>query len=112
MCALEVLDHLERRLVPTDLFLCEAFIPDALVTTLPVSSLPDDWASSPAGEGTWRLGMSWLAKEEHLALRVTRTADPRSFNVLNNPLHPEAHQVSAVSCEPWTPDSCLLESAD
>ena len=112
VCALEILVHLDRQLVPTDFFLCEAFIPDELITTLPVSSLPDDWASWPAGKGTRRLGMSWLAKEEHLALRVPSAAAPRSFNVLINPLHPEAHQVRAISREPWTPDSRLLVSAD
>lgn len=108
VCAMEVLVHLDRQLVPTDLLLCEAAIPDSSFSTLSADALSDDWAAWPPGQETRTLGMRWLAEAQHLALRVPSAAAPRSFNILLNPAHRDARLIRPISAEPWLPDGRLL----
>ena len=109
VCALEVLVHLDRSLVPADLVLCSAALPDEGVETLPQESLPDGWDSWPPPHATRTIGAAWLQGCRSLALRVPSAAAPQSFNILLNPQHPLMRALVPGSCEPWTPDDRFFE---
>jgi RES domain-containing protein len=100
---------LDRALVPEDLYLCEAEIPDELVASFPLSKLPSDWAHYPPGEGTRQIGVAWLASTESVALRVPSVVAPDSFNILLNPTHPDSVHIVAGECAAWSPDARLFD---
>lgn len=110
ICALEVLVHLDRTMIPDDLYLCEAEFPDELVTPLDASRLPQGWTSWPPMQATRDMGTAWLTEGRTSALRVPSAAAPRSFNVLLNPAHPDLRHLNPLASEPWTPDSRLMIS--
>lgn len=85
---LEVLVHIEvTRLedLPTHYTLLKV-VGATSVTDCP--AMPDDWVDTPAV--TRRVGDEWLSKGGTALLRVPSAIIPGVWNLLLNPLHPEA----------------------
>ena len=94
---MEVLVNLELDAVrlPGRYMLLKAEAPDDMqVKRIDVSSLPDAWTadlaiSRSAGDG-------WLEGGESALLEVPSAIVPDTFNILFNPLHPEAGRMRVV----------------
>ncbi len=84
--------------VPRDAYaLLEVDCPDGLVTTLARSRWPRRWDAVPFSPATQRLGDRWLAAGRGVALRVPSVHSGSDFNVLLNPVHPDARRLRIVS---------------
>jgi RES domain-containing protein len=94
---LEVLVHLKDRgqELPYTFALSEIQAPDHLATReiLPLAEV--DWKERPGS--TQRIGDTWLASRETPLARVPSAIMPRTWNILLNPEHPDAPQVTIVS---------------
>lgn len=89
---LEACVHTSANDVPPSYTLLEVDVPAGVFPeNLDVSALPGDWADHP--ELTRELGSGWLRSMRSVLLRVPSALVPATFNVLLNPLHPDAGQV-------------------
>ena len=107
-CALEMLVHLSRNVMPDDLMLCAAEVPEQDIATLNPALLPDDWAVYPPSDTTKQLGLNWLISGTSPGLRVPSAVAPDSFNILLNPEHPSASGIKPCDAKPWRPDPRLF----
>jgi RES domain-containing protein len=106
----EALVHLELdpNYLPRHYKLLKAEAPDNLsFRNITRQDLPDDWVNDAVATRT--LGDGWLASLATALLRVPSAIVPESFNVLLNPLHPDAAKVVVVDYREWPWDRRLLE---
>lgn len=98
LAVLEVRVHLdvEPDLIPDDYVLMEIALGSAAIKDVP--ELPD--APTMAGD-------QWLATMETAILRVPSYVVPNSFNVLINPAHPDAANLSISTTRPFDFDKRL-----
>lgn len=61
---------------------------------LPIKALPRNWADVTAA--TRKIGDAWLARRRTALLRVPSAIVPETWNVLINPLHPDARRIRVV----------------
>lgn len=90
-CLLEVIVHLEIDAEdrPNKFHLLQIEGPDELsVTTVMPEELSENWPADPVA--TQRLGDRWLASRRSLLLKAPSVLIPKTWNVVVNPLHPEA----------------------
>ena len=94
---LEVLVHLKDRGqgLPYTFALLEIEAPEHLATReiLPLADV--DWKEQP--ESPQRIGDAWLASQETPLARVPSAIMPRTWNILLNPEHPDAPQITIGS---------------
>jgi RES domain-containing protein len=114
--ALAVLEYLvnfsDRTLVPTDLVVAGATIPDDAVED-GAHRVPSDWKTIPAPPSCAAFGDRWAREFRSLALIVPSVVISsrsmlRERNVLLNPLHPRISEVSYDRPEPIRLDERLL----
>jgi RES domain-containing protein len=91
LAALEVRVHLDLplELLPADFVLMRVVLPDS----------PDTVVA--AHDQTVQIGNAWLAEARSAALRVPSMLIPHAWNVLLNPVHPEATQAFVREIEPF-----------
>lgn len=94
---LEVLVHLqlESDEIPDDYQLLEVEAPAQLPICELMPNPRQGWRDRIAY--SQRLGDAWLAARETPLARVPSAIVPRTFNLLLNPLHPEAKRLKVVS---------------
>ncbi len=80
-------------------------VPRKLIETVPVGSLPDEWATFPHPAETQALGARWLEEARTVALEVPSAVMPSASNVLINPLHVQMRSLTVGDPEPfrWDP---------
>ena len=98
-CLLEVIVHMELDAEdrPETFRLIQIEGPEGLsMTTIVPEELPENWPHDFVA--TQRLGDRWLASRRSLLLKVPSVLIPKTWNVVVNPLHPEAAllKISAV----------------
>jgi len=100
LAALEVRVHLDLpfELLPVDFVLMHVALPDECAVTL--DRVPPE---------TVLAGDAWLAGGQSAALRVPSVLIPHAWNILLNPLHPDAEQVRVVAIEPFGFDPRLWQ---
>lgn len=109
-CILEKMVHLVPAEIHHDLQFIQMEVPDiASRLVLDVYDLPKSWKNYPAPPILQRIGNAWLTSAESLLLYVPSVIDPFSTNVLINPLHPEAKNVSIKSVQKFSFDDRLLK---
>lgn len=87
-----------------------ADIPDELVIRLDPDDWPADWDRLPHPVSTQRIGTDWLERATSLALLVPSTVQrPSPWNVLVNPMHPDAERIRIESRNELELDARLLE---
>lgn len=79
---------------------------------LEMDSLPDTWKEYPHSRGTQSLGDRWVASGASALLRVPSVLLPQSYNVLFNPEHPQAAQLSWGEPRPLWFDPRLRQVVD
>jgi RES domain-containing protein len=113
---LEVLVHLlEDRSIPPDYKLLCVVAPDAagstgLMESLQPGQLPSAWRDDITV--TQRIGNQWLTEGRSVLLRVPSVLVPATFNVLLNPLHPDAPRMRVAASLPFTWDGRLYAMLD
>ncbi len=87
LAQLEMLVHL-----PTDRLLStyvafQVEVPDAYISTLAKTDLPDNWRASPVPLAVQMIGDQWIADGKSVALCVPSAVVPLEHNILLNPAH-------------------------
>jgi RES domain-containing protein len=106
----EALVHLELDLsnLPRKYKLLKSEAPDDIsIRRITKADLPKNWVEDVIVTRT--IGDEWLASNETALLRVPSVIAPESFNVLLNPMHPEAARVVVVAYREYPWDRRLLE---
>ena len=71
------------------------------------AQLPADWPRRLAVTRAW--GDCWLKENRSLVLMVRSVLLPETYNVLINPRHPDATQISCVASFPYPVDARLAD---
>ena len=106
---LEALVHIEASHpgeLPRQYQLLEVDVPDAASLINAAVQAEDGWQSDFAL--TRRVGDQWLASGASLLLRVPSAVVGRTFNLLFNPVHPQAQACKIVSVARYPFDDRLL----
>ena len=107
LACLETIVHLNAGGLPLNRYLVALDVPDDLWATArheTAATLNVGWDAEPAGRVSIRLGTDWLAANSSAILVVPSVIVPEEFNILVNPLHPEAHALTATKMRKWTFD--------
>ena len=91
---LEVCVHTSSNDVPPTYTLLQVQGPDLECSSIPLESLPPDWAAKP--EITRELGAKWLRERASVVLKVPSAIVPQTSNCVFNPLHPDASHFTIV----------------
>jgi RES domain-containing protein len=109
LAALEYLVHVDPEDVPEDLMAMQIDIPDGLSEKrVPTSELPADWNEMPDHPARVRRGDAWMKDASIAVLRVPSAIVPEEENILINPKHVDARQVTVVHTRPFAFDPRLL----
>lgn len=92
----ELLVHMDRRFLAPGFRLITIEAPDWLHVSQ-AETLPDGWAKDVLV--TRAIGDRWLAAAESALLRVPSAIIAHSFNVMINPLHPDAAKIAIKAVE-------------
>ncbi len=104
LAALELLVHLEPDDI-SDFVFIPADIPDELIETFDMSSLPDDWQSQT--DLLQQTGAAWVTEKRSAALLVPSAIMPTEPNVLINPSHYDTARVRIGPAETFALDPRL-----
>lgn len=108
LAALEMLAHLSKATVPSDLVIHEIEVPPAL---LPIpaflGALPSGW-QQPGCTACRAAGDAWLAARTSAILAVPSAVIVTEFNYLLNPLHPDFALLTIGPAVPFAYDSRLV----
>ena len=88
LAAVEALVHADSDLLPDDLVILSANIPNTLpIRTIAPDDLPDDWQNMPAPRTLLTIGADWVRTNREVGLRVSSAVIPQEWNMLLNPAH-------------------------
>ena len=97
LAALELLVHVDRDLLPSDLVQFEIDLPDDLqVERIEARTLPSHWRRYPAPAALQRIGAGWIEQGKTAILRVPSAVIPDEDNYLLNPAHPAIERIKVV----------------
>jgi RES domain-containing protein len=101
---LEVCVHTSANDIPPLYTLLEIKVEARIeIETLDASVLPKDWIQNV--QRTRELGSAWLRTGKRALLRIPSSLVPATFNVMLNPLHPDAARlrIQSVTKYPFDP---------
>jgi RES domain-containing protein len=103
LALLEVRVNLDvsAELLPDDYVMIKIQVPEGLSILASDNDPSEGVAARQAGD-------AWLEKGETLLMRVRSVLAPESYNVLINPLHPDAARISVLELMPFTFDPRLF----
>jgi len=94
LATLEVLVHLDSTVPLPAYRLIEATVPDSLITTVDMNSLPSNWRQYPAPLELRTIGDDWLDKRDSAVLKVPSALVAVEYNYLINPEHPDFPRIT------------------
>jgi len=106
LAALETLVHVDSDLLPDDLIVLSADIPEKLtIETINDHELPSNWREYPAPEALQVLGTQWVRRGQTAVLSVPSVVVPGERNYLLNPAHPDFSKIKWSKPSPfkWDP---------
>lgn len=110
LATVEYLVHVSMPSAPTELTMAAIEIPDEIVPEeVAISSLPENWREHPAPAFLADLGTQWARSTRGLLLRVPSAVVAHEYNILINPMHPDARRVAVIEQEPCRLDARLLK---
>ncbi|THH41775.1 RES family NAD+ phosphorylase [Neolewinella litorea] len=104
LAALEVLVHLSPGTVPDDLTIATLRLPDDELRSYEGEVLVSPGSREPEHRFLAQAGKAWLDSRACLAWKVPSVLIPGEHNILINPLHPAANDISIEMLEPFTFD--------
>jgi RES domain-containing protein len=107
LAALEFFVHLEPNEAPDDLLMAEASLPDTLVETLDLATLPVDWRTLD-NEACRNLGSEWAKSNRFAALQVPSVVVEGDWNILLNPHHPDFSSIQILPPKPFHYDERMF----
>ena len=111
LACLETIVHLEAGGLPLNRYLVKIDVPIATWGARQestASKLPVGWDAQPESKTSLDFGDAWLASGASALLVVPSVVVPEEFNVLINPLHPDAKGISADKQRKFLYDQRLL----
>lgn len=108
LAAIEYFVNLEPNQAPDDLVMLEALVPDTKVEQLNLERLPRNWYEVD-NQKCRTIGTEWLKSRTSVGLKVPSVPVRGDWNVLLNPSHPDFHQVSITSQEPFFYDKRMFQ---
>ena len=109
LCTAEIAVHTPLGIVPQDYFLLSVDIPDHLeCLELNQEDLPEDWRIFPHSYSTKVIGDKFLEEAEYPMMRVPSAIVGGETNILVNPLHPLAREITVALSEPFVFDKRLF----
>lgn len=114
LACLETFVHLNAGGLPLNRYLVAIEIPDDLWTAARAeipSNLKVGWDAEPAGQVSIQFGSDWISNKSSVILRLPSVIVPEEYNVLINPLHPEAGRITATKVRKWLFDPRLVKPA-
>jgi RES domain-containing protein len=110
LAVLEILVHVDSDLLPPDLVILSADIPDRLkIDSLNENQLPPNWTVYPAPEATQALGTEWVRRAQTAVLSVPSVVIRHERNFLLNPAHGEYGKIVWSKPSPFTWDPRLAK---
>ncbi|WP_118182514.1 RES family NAD+ phosphorylase [Paraburkholderia phosphatilytica] len=112
LAALETVVHWNAEGLPLNRYLVRIDVPDDILhaaTTVTAAAAPVGWDAIPEGKVSLDLGDNWLGAKKSAILRVPSVIVPEEFNILVNPLHPDAVAVTACKLRKWIYDSRIRQ---
>ncbi|MDQ1814639.1 RES family NAD+ phosphorylase [Massilia sp. CCM 9210] len=105
LATLETVHYLRSGGLPFNRYLVRVDIPDHVWDRRAVlDPLPGGWDAVPAGRGSTAAGERWVASAASALLQVPSVIVPDEFNVIINPVHPDAAGISATTLKRWIYD--------
>lgn len=102
---LETLVHLDAEDAPDSLNLMKIYAPEAAaIETMPVAAFEQDTSL----QRTKSFGDLWLRQQRTPLLRVPSIIMPETWNILLNPVHPDAERVTILSAQRFGVDPRLF----
>lgn len=111
LACLETLVHLNASGLPMNRYLVRIDIPNPIWQAAMVfdnATLPTGWDAIPTGRVSLDFGDQWLAGNSSALLVVASVVVPQERNILINPSHPDATQITARKISKWLYDPRLL----
>lgn len=99
LATLETLAHIGDDIACRNRFLVRIDIPDAIWKKREVTDvrkLPASWAAEPHGLSSVDHGDRWLGALRSALLLVPSVIVPEEWNILINPLHPDARRIATA----------------
>jgi RES domain-containing protein len=88
LCVLEILVHLEFKILTNEYYFIEAEIDDSLLLELANPNFVDtNWGAMRLHKSTQRYGSNWIDSQKSLGLSVPSAVLPQERNILINPKH-------------------------
>jgi len=108
LAAIEYFVNIEPNQAPDHLVMLEAHVPDKLVETLDLKTLPRRWYEID-NKACGAIGTDWLRSQRSLGLKVPTVPVRGDWNVLLNPSHPNFTEVAITSQEPFYYDERMFQ---
>jgi RES domain-containing protein len=110
LAALEILVHTDSDLLPKDLIVRSADIPEQLgIEMINENELPPNWRDYPAPEALQAMGTTWVNRGQTAVLSVPSVVIREERNYLLNPAHADFAKISWSEASPFQWDARLLE---
>ncbi|HTP29331.1 MAG TPA: RES family NAD+ phosphorylase [Anaeromyxobacteraceae bacterium] len=110
LALLEVLVHAELSQLKTIGYAFAVDIPDELIETPDLKSLPAGWNHPRRSDHARAFGLEWAASKRSLALAVPSVIVPQERNVLINPAHPDFRALAIGNAVPLPFDERLIKA--
>jgi RES domain-containing protein len=108
LAAVEALVHADSDLLPDDLVILAAHIPEPFpIRTITPADLPDDWQHIPAPRTLLTIGGDWVSTSREVGLRVPSAVIPQEWNMLLNPAHRDFPAIKWTNEGPFRWDARL-----
>lgn len=114
LACLETLVHLNAGGLPLNRYLVEIVVPESLWILAEVAtpaSLGVGWDAEPAARTSIAFGTRWASSKRSALLVVPSVIVPEENNVLINPAHPDATQLTARKLRKWLYDPRISRQA-
>lgn len=109
LAALETFVHLKSGGFPLNRYLVEIVVPDAIWNKAhDMRKPPVGWDAIPAAAVSLNTGDSWVKANTSALMIVPSVIIPEEYNVLINPIHPDAPALNAYKVRKWTYDARLM----
>lgn len=109
LAAIELFVHLEPNLQPDDLISIGATLPAGEpAQTLKAVELPPQWWTDDF-EPLRKIGDGWIRARSSLAMRVPSVPIRQEWNILMNPLHPDAATIKIDPPQPFIFDARMFQ---
>ena len=108
LAVLETFIHLRASGLPLNRYLVALSIPEPVwARATDLRTPPVGWDAIPTGKVSLDLGDAWLEACRSALMIVPSVIVGEEWNVLLNPLHPDARQIGASKVRKWTYDPRL-----